>query len=126
MERAPDNLRSRRMQVELAKRELARSSAREDRVAFDKAITDLRAAVLKMRVDEAVVEENLKKADAAARDAHADINDTTRELKEKIEETKSHTEEKSGVPETPPAPDPFDIRLPRATPLVVREYNDEG
>jgi len=106
--------------------ELARSSAREDRVAFDKAITDLRAAVLKMRVDQAIVEENLEKADAAARDAQAEIEDTFRELKEKIKETKSHTEEKSGVPETPSTPDLFDIRLPPATPLVVRGYNDEG
>jgi hypothetical protein len=66
----------------------------------------------------------LKNADVAAQEAVADVEATSRELKEKIAETKAHTEEKSEL-EPRPAPDPFDAKLPAAASLIMRDYSDE-
>ena len=85
----------------------------------------VRQTVKNMWVDKDVHAQNeLEKADVVAHDAMADVNETSRELKEKTEETRAQTDEK---PELEPKPDlePFEAKPPPATVLVVRAYNEE-
>jgi hypothetical protein len=84
----------------------------------------VRQAVKDMWVDEGKrAEIALTKADAAAHAAVADIEDTSREFRDKTEEIAAPSEGKATLKDTH---NPNEPQLPPASPLIVARYTDEG
>jgi hypothetical protein len=83
----------------------------------------VRQAVKDMWVDEGKrADMALAKADALAHAAVSDIEDTSRDLREKIEEMAVPTEDSTLLKDTH---DPNERQLPPASRLIVARYNDE-
>jgi hypothetical protein len=91
--------------------------------ALDEAMEAVRAAVKGRWIDEGKPAEiELTKADAVAHEAVADVEETSRELREKIGEMAAPTEDRTALKDTR---DPTEPQLPPVSTLIVARYDDE-